>query len=134
MRRALVGSLLLLVLGLAVMLGGTVPRPEAAPADRFAADHFFRVDSKPYQMKNSQLGIWGYVYSLAYQNARVGLEVEGLDAQGNVLGYQAVPVDEIVPVRSRAYFQAPVRIPGAVSARAFILWYDWVGETRGEFR
>ena len=133
MRRHLVRSLLL-VLGLAVLLGGTLPRPEAAPKDRFASEHFFQVDGKPYQMKNGQLGIWGYVYSIAYQNARVGLEIEGLDGQGNVLGYQPVPVDEIVPVRGRGYFQAPVRIPGAVSARAFVLWYDWVGETRGDFR
>ena len=122
------------VLGLALVLGGVVPRPEAAPKDRFPADHFFRIDGKPYQMKNGQLGVWGYVYSLAYQNARVGLEIEGLDAQGKVLGYQAVSVDQIVPVRGRGYFDAPVRIPGAVSARAFILWYDWVGETRGDFR
>ena len=133
MRRQVMRALLP-IFGLAVLLGGAVPRPEAAPKDRFASDHFFRVDAQPFQMKNGQLGVWGYVYSLAYQNARVGLEIEGLDAQGNVLGYQSVPVDELVPVRSRAYFQAPVRIPGAVSARAFILWYDWVGETRGDFR
>jgi len=133
MRRQFIRSLLL-VLGLAVVLGGLAPRPEAAPKDRFPADQFFRIDAKPYQMRNGQLGIWGYVYSLSYQNAKVGLEIEGLDAQGNVLGYQAVPVDEILPLRGRAYFNAPVRIPGAVSARAFILWYDWIGEARGEFR
>ena len=132
MRRHPMGAMLLAV-GLTLVLGGVVARPQAAPKDRWPADQFFRIDAKPYQMKSGQLGIWGYVYSLAYQNARVRLEIEGLDAQGNVLGYQAVNVDEVVPVRSRAYFDAPVRIPGAVSARAFILWYDWVGESRGDF-
>ena len=123
---------LLVIAGL--ILGGVGPTAApAAPKDRWPADHFFRIDAKPYQMKNGQLGVWGYVNSLSYQNARVGLEVEGLDAQGNVLGYQAVKVDEVVPVRGRAYFDTPVRIPGAVTARAFILWYDWVGETRGDF-
>jgi hypothetical protein len=122
----------LLIAGL--LLGGVVPRPgDAAPKDRWPADQFFRVDSQPFRMKNGQLGIWGYVNSLSYQNARVGLEVEGLDAQGNVLGYQSVKVDTVVPVRNRAYFEAPVVIPGAVTAKAYILWYDWVGETRGDF-
>ena len=132
MRRHLVRGLLL-ILGLTMALAVGAPAPQAAPKDRWPADQFFRIDAKPYRMKNGQLGIWGYVYSLAYQNARVRLEVEGLDAQGNVLGYQAVNVDQVVPVRNRAYFEAPVVIAGAVSARAFILWYDWVGESRGDF-
>lgn len=117
-----------------LVLGQVVPAPvEAAPKDRWPADQFFRIDAQPYQMKNGQLGVWGYVNSLSYQPARVRLEVEGLDPQGNVLGYQTVDVDTIVPVRGRAYFEAPVRIPGAVSVRTFILWYDWLGETKGDF-
>src|SRR4030095_9735259 len=124
---------LLLVVGLILGLGGTVPQTDAAPKDRFPADHYFRIDANTFQMKSGQLGIWGYVNSLSYQNARVGLEIEGLDAQGKVLGYQAVNVDNVVPVRNRAYFEAPVRIPGAVTAKAYILWYDWVGESRGDF-
>lgn len=124
---------LLLVMGLILGLGGTTPRTEAAPKDRWPADQYFRIDAQTFQMKNGRLGIWGYVNSLSYQNARVRLEIEGLDAQGNVLGYQAVHVDNVVPVRSRAYFEAPVMIPGAVTAKAYILWYDWVGESRGDF-
>jgi hypothetical protein len=124
---------LLLVVGLTLGLGGTVPRTDAAPKDRWPADQYFRVDSQTFQMKNGQLGVWGYVNSLAWQHAKVRLEVEGLDAQGNVLGYQTVSVDSTVPLRGRAYFEAPLRIPGAVNAKTYILWYDWVGESRGDF-
>ncbi|HKZ08920.1 MAG TPA: hypothetical protein VJU81_25855 [Methylomirabilota bacterium] len=124
---------LLLVVGLILGLGATGPRADAAPKDRWPADQYFQIDSRTFQMKNGQLGVWGYVNSLAWQHAKVRLEVEGLDAQGNVLGYQTVNVDNTVPLRGRAYFEAPLRIPGAVNAKAYILWYDWVGESRGDF-
>jgi hypothetical protein len=121
------------MVGFILALGGMVLQADAAPKDRWPADQYFHIDSQTFQMKNGQLGVWGYVNSLAWQHAKVRLEVEGLDAQGNVLGYQTVNVDNTVPLRGRAYFEAPLRIPGAVNAKAYILWYDWVGESRGDF-
>ena len=115
-----------------LILGGVAPAPvDAAPKDRWPADQFFKIEVQTYKMKNGQLGVWGYVNNLWYQDARVRLEVEGLDSQGNVLGYQPVPVDTVVQLRGRAYFEAPLLVRGAVTAKAYILWYDWIGESRG---
>jgi hypothetical protein len=120
---------LLVAVGLILGLGGP-PLADAAPKDRWPADQFFRIEAQPIQ-KRGQTVMSGYVYNRHYQNAKVRLEIEGLDAQGNVIGTQPGFVDDVVPLSSRAYFEIPVRIPGAVSYKTFILWYDWVGESRG---
>ena len=123
---------LLVVAGLVLGLGGSFPAG-GAPADRWKTDEFFRVEAKPHQNKKGQTVVWGYVYNLGRQNAKVRLEIEGLDAQGNVVGTQVGYVDEIVPFAGRAYFEVPVKIAGAVGYRPYVLWYDWIGETRGDF-
>ena len=123
---------LLVVAGLILGLGGSVPAG-AAPADRWKTDEFFKVEAQPHQKSNGQTVVWGYVYNLGRQNAKVRLEIEGLDAQGNVVGTQVGYVDEIVPFANRAYFEVPVKIPRAVAYRTYVLWYDWIGETRGDF-
>jgi hypothetical protein len=122
---------LLVAAGLMVGLGGPL-LAEAAPKDRWNADHFFRVEAQPFQ-KKGQTVVAGYVYNISYQHAKVRLEIEGLDAQGNVVGTQPGYVDSVVPLGSRTYFEVPVRIPGAVTYKTYILWYDWIGETRGDF-
>ena len=122
---------LLVAVGLILGLSGP-PSAAAAPADRWNVDGKFAVEAQPIQRKGGT-AISGYVHNLSYQHARVRLELEGLDAQGNVIGYQPGYVDDVVPLKGRAYFEVPARIPGAVAYKVFILWYDWVGETRGDF-
>lgn len=121
-----------LLLAVGLILGLTGPPLAAAPADRWPVEGKFRVETQTFQ-KNGRTAVGGYVYNLTYQHARVRLEIEGLDAQGNVLGIQPGFVDDVVPLTSRVYFEVPGRIPGAVAYKAYILWYDWVGETRGDF-
>jgi hypothetical protein len=120
---------LLVTVGLILGLVGP-PLADAAPKDRWPADQFFRIEAQPIQ-KRGQTWMSGYVYNRHYQNAKVRLEIEGLDAQGNVVGFQPGYVDDVVPLSNRVYFEVPVRIPGAVSYKTYILWYDWVGESRG---
>jgi hypothetical protein len=121
---------LLLTVGLILGLGGP-PLADAAPKDRWTnGDQFFRIEAHAIQ-KRGQTVLSGYVYNRHYQNAKVRLEIEGLDAQGNVVGIQPGFVDGVVPLSSRVYFEIPLRIPGAVSYKPYILWYDWVGESRG---
>ncbi len=127
--RPIVG--LLAAVGLVMGLSGP-PSAAAGPADRWNVDGKFRVEAHPIQ-KSGRTAISGYVYNLTYQHARVRLELEGLDAQGNVIGFQQGFVDDVVPLSGRAYFEVPARIPGAVAYKVFILWYDWIGETRGDF-
>jgi len=120
---------LLLVAGL--ILGGVGPKPaEAAPSDRWATDQFFRVEVQPYEKKGKTI-VAGFVYNLHYQPARVRLEIEGLDSQGKVVGIEPGFVDTIVPLRGNTYFEVPVKIAGATQYKAFVLWYDWLGEFRG---
>jgi hypothetical protein len=121
---------LLLTVGLILGLGSP-PLADAAPKDRWTnGDQFFRIEAQPIQ-KRGRTVLAGYVYNRHYQNAKVRLEIEGLDAQGNVIGTQPGFVDDIVPLANRVYFEVPVRIAGAVSYKTYILWYDWVGESRG---
>ena len=121
------------LLAVGLILGLTGPSTAvAAPADRWNVDGKFRVEAQTIQ-KRGRTAISGYVYNLSYQHARVRLEIEGLDAQGNVIGIQPGFVDDVVPLASRVYFEVPGVVPGAVAYKAYILWYDWVGETRGDF-
>jgi hypothetical protein len=116
-----------------LVLGQVAPALlEAAPKDRWATEQFFRVEAQPMEKKGKTV-LAGYVHNLHYQPARVRLEIEGLDAQGNVVGIQPGFVDSVVPLRGQTYFEVPMKIAGATNYRAYVLWYDWLGETKGDF-
>ena len=123
MTRYLAGFGLFLALGLATGIG---PAPAA---ERWATDQFFRVEAEPVT-KGNRTVISGYVYNLHYSTARVRLETDTLDANGQVIGTTTGFVDSLVPVRGRTYFAYPVRTTGA-SYRTYVIWYDWIDENRG---
>ena len=123
MTRYLAGFGLFLALGLATGIG---PAPAA---ERWATDQFFRVEAEPVA-KGNRTVISGYVYNLHYSTARVRLETDTLDTNGQVIGTTTGFVDSLVPVRGRAYFAYPVRTTGA-SYRTYVIWYDWIDENRG---
>ena len=123
MTRFLPGFGLFLALGLATGIG---PAPAA---ERWATDQFFRVEAEPVA-KGNRTVISGYVYNLHYSTARVRLETDTLDANGQVIGKTTGYVDDLVPVRGRAYFAYPVRTTGA-SYKTYVIWYDWIDENRG---
>jgi hypothetical protein len=114
---------------LAAVLTAGLGIPPAPAAERWATDQFFKVEAEP-ATKGSQTVISGYVYNLHYSTARVRLETDTLDANGKVIGTTTGYVDDLVPVRGRAYFAYPVRTVGA-SYRTYVIWYDWIDENRG---
>ena len=116
---------LLLALALATGVGIT-PAPAA---ERWATEQFFRVEAEPVA-KGNRTVMSGYVYNLHYSTARVRLETDTLDANGQVIGTTTGYVDDLVPVRGRAYFAYPVRTTGA-SYETYVIWYDWIDENRG---
>ncbi len=68
--------------------------------------------------------IEGYVYGKAMRSAaRMRLQIEWLDASGNVVGNSAVWVLGPVPMDGRAYFRASV--PEATSYRVQVSSFDW---------
>jgi hypothetical protein len=123
MTRFLPGFGLFLALGLATGIG---PTPAA---ERWATDQFFRVEAEPVA-KGNRTVISGYVYNLHYSTARVRLETDTLDANGQVIGKTTGYVDDLVPVRGRAYFAYPVRTTGA-SYKTYVIWYVCIEEKRG---
>ena len=116
---------LLLALALATGVGIT-PAPAA---ERWATEQFFRVEAEPVA-KGNRTVMSGYVYNLHYSTARVRLETDTLDANGQVIGTTTGYVDDLVPVQGRAYFAYPVRTTGA-SYKTYVIWYDWIDENRG---
>ena len=116
-------------LGLFLALATGIGPDPAAAAERWATDQFFRVEAEPVVTGNRTV-ISGYVYNLHYSTARVRLETDTLDANGRVIGTTTGFVDDLVPLRGRAYFAYPVRTTGA-SYKTFVIWYDWIDENRG---
>lgn len=123
MTRFLAAVGLILAMGLATGIG------PARAAERWATDQFFRVEAQPVA-KGGKTLISGYVYNLHYSTAKVRLETETLDADGKVIGTTTGFVDDLVPLRGRAYFSYPVRTVGA-SYKTYVIWYDWIDENRG---
>ncbi len=116
---------LFLALGLATGIG---PVPVFG-AERWATDQFFRVEAEPV-VKGNRTVMSGYVYNLHYSTAKVRLETDTLDANGQVIGTTTGYVDSLVPVRGRTYFAYPVRTTGA-SYKTYVIWYHWIDENRG---
>jgi hypothetical protein len=116
--RALAGFMLLLAVGAATAaqssdFGGTTPEAR-----------YFRIDSTlGVGRRGPQVD--GYVYNLYEAQAlRVRLNVDALDASGQLLERRVVFVPLDVPPHGRALFQA--RVPdGTASARVSVLSFEW---------
>ena len=115
-------------MALGVGLGST-PAPAA---ERWATEQFFRVEAAEPVVQGNRTVISGYVYNLHYSTARVRLETDTLDANGQVIGTTTGYVDSVVPLRGRTYFSYPVRTVGA-SYKTVVIWYDWIDLNPGDF-
>ena len=115
-----------LITSLVLALGlGAIP----VTAQNFGSsgpERFFRVEAEGVPGPGARPRVRGYVYNGTGQAAtRVQLLVESLDGSGQVIGKLLVPVYNIVPSFGRAYFDAPIDVPGA-SYRVVVYYYDWV--------
>jgi hypothetical protein len=91
-----------------------------------APERFFRVDAEGGQGRGGRPVVRGYVnndYGLSA--ARVLLQVETLDATGQVVARSLVPVDGTVPGFGRLYFEGPVSAAGA-RYRVTVYYFEWV--------
>jgi len=113
---------------LALLLAAAVPNAigtaAAANYTQETLDRYIRID---YQVEPSAARpvVSGYVYNMhpGLPADRMQLAIEALDASGNVVGSSSTWILGGVPVRSRAYFSAPV-VPAA-SYRVQVLFLDW---------
>jgi hypothetical protein len=71
--------------------------------------------------------IAGYVYNLrgGWWASNVRLQVEALDASGDVIGSTSGLVFGDVPPANRSYFEIPVPGSGAASYRVTVRTLDW---------
>jgi hypothetical protein len=84
---------------------------------------YFHVEFEVTQKRKGP-AVEGYLYNDGPQTAqRVRLQIQRLDAAGAVVGNSAIWVNGDVPMRSRAFFSAPVA--DASSYRVQVLSYDW---------
>jgi hypothetical protein len=106
----------------------TMPVGSLAHAQNFGHDpnQDVRLDWAVAQGRKGQ-EIAGYVYNLrdGYWAADVRLEVEALDASGNVIGSNSGFVFGNVPSANRSYFEIPVPGSGAASYRVTVQTLDW---------
>ena len=114
---------LALVAGLLAVTTGA-----AAQTSDFGAgtpeSRYFRVESA-VQAGRRGPQLEGYVYNLWDAEAvRVRLNVEAIDASGQLLERRIAYVPLDVPARSRAFFRAPVPA-GTTSARVSVLYFEW---------
>jgi len=91
-----------------------------------APDRFFRVEAEGAQGRGGRPIVRGYVnnsYGIAAD--RVLLQVETLDAGGQVVARSLVPVDGTVPGFGRLYFEGPVSAAGA-KYNVSVYYYEWL--------
>lgn len=99
------------------------------PAGAFPAtesvDARLRLDWQAGTSRGGRPVIAGYVYNDYVRSAGdVRLLVEAIDAAGVRIGRDMGFVPRVVPLRDRAYFEVPVRHPGA-TYRVSIVAYEW---------
>ena len=103
--------------------------PAAAQAQGFgspAPERFFRLEAEGGQGRGGRPIVWGYVYNdYGVAAARVLLQVETLDAGGQVVARSLVPVDGTVPGFGRLYFEGPVSAAGA-RYRVTVYYFEWL--------
>jgi hypothetical protein len=118
MRQIRMVALLIAPLLLASMVAAG---PNYAPG---SLDRYFRLE---YQVVQGSGGpaVEGYVYNMADMPAdRMVLEIDQLDASGNVIGKTSTRVLGGAPAGSRAWFQA--KVPPAASYRVDVQSFDWI--------
>jgi len=89
-------------------------------------ERWFRVDAEGGQGRGGRPVVRGYVYNdYGVAAGRVLLQVETLDAGGQVVARSLVPADGTVPGYGRLYFEGPVSAAGA-KYRVTVYYYEWL--------
>ncbi len=108
----------------------TLGTPGMALAQGFGSatpDRFFRVEAEAGTGRGGRPVVRGYIYNDYGQAAgRILLQVETLDAGGQVVARNLIPADGIAPPFSRLYFDGPVSASGA-RYRVTVYYFEWQG-------
>jgi hypothetical protein len=119
-----------LSLAIAVVLAlgiGSHARPAAALSAASSVDARIRLDWQVGTGRGGRPVIQGYVFNDYGRPASdVHLLVETLDASGAVIGRTIGFVRGVVQFNDRAYFEVPIKTPGA-SYRVSVTALDWKG-------
>lgn len=119
-----------LSLAIAVVLAlgiGSHARPAAALSAASSVDARIRLDWQVGTGRGGRPVIQGYVFNDYRRPASdVHLLVETLDASGAVIGRTIGFVRGVVQFNDRAYFEVPIKTPGA-SYRVSVTALDWKG-------
>ena len=115
----------------ALTLGALLPAGPAGPAAALSAaatvDPRIRLDWEIGRGRGGRPVVQGYVYNDYGRPAGdVRLLVETLDGSGAIIGHTVGFVRGVVQLYDRAYFEVPVKIPGA-SYRVSVTALDWKG-------
>jgi hypothetical protein len=123
-----------LSLAIAVILAigvGSPARPAAALSAAQSVDARIRLDWQVGSGRGGRPVIQGYVFNDYGRPASdVQLLVETLDASGGVIGRTIGFVRGVVQFNDRAYFEVPIKTPGA-SYRISVTALDWKGGGAG---
>lgn len=96
-----------------------------------APDRWFRVEAEGGQGRGGRPVVRGYVYNdYGLAAGRLLLQVETLDATGQVVARSLVPVDGAVPGFGRLYFEGPVSAAGA-RYRVTVYYFEWLNRGGG---
>jgi hypothetical protein len=121
-------------LAIAVILAlgiGSLARPAAALSAASSVDARITLDWQVGSGCGGQPVIQGYVFNDHGRPAGdVHLLVETLDASGAVIGRTIGFVRGVVQFNDRAYFEVPIKTPGA-SYRVSVTALDWKGGGAG---
>jgi hypothetical protein len=108
--------------------------PGSASAQGFgsaAPDRFFRVEAEGGQGRGGRPVVRGYIHNdYGVAAGRVLLQVETLDAGGQVVARGLVPADGTVPGFGRLYFEGPVTAAGA-RYRVTVYYFEWLNRGGG---
>ena len=119
--------LALAILALLPLVAGSLPAPALALGAASTVDPRIRLDWQPGAGRGGRPVIQGYVYNDYGRPASdVRLLVETLDASGAVVARHTGFIRGVVQLNDRAYFELPIRTPGA-SYRVSVTALDWKG-------
>ena len=121
-----------LAIAVVLALGTASPaRPAAALSAASSVDARIRLDWQVGSGRGGRPVIQGYVFNDYGRPASdVQLLVETLDASGAVIGRAIGFVRGVVQFNDRAYFEVPIKTPGA-SYRVSVTALDWKGGGAG---
>ncbi len=128
MQATRLSSAIAVVLALGI---GSPARPAAALSAASSVDARIRLDWQVGSGRGGRPVIQGYVFNDYGRPASdVHLLVETLDASGAVIGRTIGFVRGVVHLNDRAYFEVPIKTPGA-SYRVSVTALDWKGGGAG---